>query len=61
MTTDECPCGREHVRTKSGVLLSLDNEPGTDPELTGLLKSTLEDPDATPEQTKRAFRRYMFG
>lgn len=61
MTTDECPCGREHVRTKSGVLLSLDNEPGTNPELTTNLKRTLEDPAAAEAQERHALRRYLFG
>lgn len=61
MTTDECPCGREHVRTKAGVLLSLDNEPGTNPELTANLKRTLEDPAATEVQERHALRRYLFG
>ena len=56
-----CPCGREHVRTKTGVLISLDNEPGSDPQLTAELKRVIEDPNATEEQERAALKRYLMG
>lgn len=51
----DCRCGREHVRTKSGVLLSID--PGS--ESGAALKRALEDNNTMDEQVKAAMRRYM--